>query len=524
MSQDFVAVGQSRTLHTQPQLQIQKNQGHFQNPLKKSTQNLSKLRTASSSSKAASAKSTQNKFQYLFSSSSESSLDTQVQSVNGSSNFVKNTRSTAHNIGDFSGKSGYTWNDKLDSSNSDDFFKFSLSNRSRVSLSLGNLEGSANLRLLKANGTQIKKSTGSSISSSLRSGDYYVQVSSDGATYSLNMKGSGIANDAGTATRSALDAGELTRSNRTFRRMIGGKDKVDVYRFDLSEKSSVELALGNLKKDASLHLLDGQGNEIDLSDSSGNTGESITKQLGAGTYYVKVETASKSGMRYALEMNTGEASSSNSGFDFGSNSGSNSGSGSSGGSSGSGSSGGSSGSGSSGGNSGGGSGSGSGSSSNNTAPYLRLSKTNRTTSTGLVELQLELIKGNKAVDQVVTVSGQPGKQAFKLPSQSKSGSMEPLPEGKWSLGVTEWAAGKNNLNASWGEGLGPMWVSVEPLMSTSRSAIGIHLDSNSSYAPGTVGCIGVTNKTDLQRVASWFDNSLAPKTLIVDWGLGTVAA
>jgi len=506
MSQDFVAVGQSRTLHTQPQLRLQANQGHFQNPLKKTSQNLSKSRTSSSLSTASkSTQSTQGNFQYLLSSNAGSALDTQVQSLNGSSNFIKNTLNSAHNIGDFSGKTSYSWSDALDSGNSDDFFKFSLSNGQRVALSLGNLQGSVNLRLLKANGTQIKQSTGSNISSSLRSGTYYVQVSSDSdATYSLNMKGSGYANDAGSAPRSALDSGDLTRTNRTFRRMIGGKDTADVYRFDLTEKSNVELALGNLKNDASLQLLDGSGNEIELSDSSGNTGESITKQLDAGTYYVKVATASKTRMRYALEMNTGVVSSPNTSSNSGTGSSSNSGTGSS--------------------STSGSSSSGSGSGSTSAIPYLRLTKTNITEADGLVELQLELVKGNKVVDKVVAVSGQPGKQFFRLPSQSKSGSMEPLPEGKWTLGSPEWASGKGNYSASWGEGLGAFWVSVEPTMSTSRSDIGIHFDSNASYSPGTSGCIGVTSKSDLQKVASWFDDSLAPKTVVVDWGLGTVVA
>jgi hypothetical protein len=328
------------------------------------------------------------------------------------------------------------------------------------------------------------------------------------------MKGSGIANDAGSSTRAALDSGDLSRTNRTFRRAIGAKDTVDVYRFNLTERSNVELALGNLRKDASLQLLDSSGNEISMSDSQGSTGESIEKQLDAGTYYVKVKTAAKTTMRYSLELNTGVASSSNNSDGFGSNnSGSN---GSSSGNSGSGSFG-------SGGSSSGSSSSG-GISTSGSRPILRLTKTSAKTPSGLVQLQLELVQGSKVVDKVAAVSGIPGKQAFRPPSQSQSGSMEPLPEGKWSLGSPEWASGKGNFNGSWGEGLGPVWVSVEPQMSTQRSDIGIHLDSNASYSPGTSGCIGVTSKSDLQKVVSWFDNSLAPKTVVVDWGLGTVAA
>jgi Bacterial pre-peptidase C-terminal domain len=508
MSHDFVVTGQAQnSSRTASPLRIQANQGHFQNSLSKSKSLLGQnSKTHSSSSKSTPAnKFNQSNFQFLRlgSSRSDSMLDTQVQSLNGSSNFIKNTLDSAQNIGDFSGKTRYRWSDTLDASNSDDFFKFSLSNRGKVDVSLGK-QGTANLRLLKGNGAEIKRSTGSTISSSLRSGTYYVQVSSDSNTnYSLDLKGSGIANDAGSTTQAALDAGDLSRTNRTFRRKIGAKDTVDVYQFDLTERSKVELALGNLRKDASLQLLDSSGNEISLSDSQGSTGKSINKQLDAGTYYVKVKTASKSSMRYVLEMNTGVLSSNSGGFDF-DDSDSNGGSNNSGGFGGS---------------------LGGGISTNGDRPILRLSKTSAKTSSGLVQLQLELVQGNKVLDKVVAISGIAGKQNFRLPSQSQSGSMEPLPEGKWSLGSPEWAGNaKGDFNSSWGEGLGPVWVSVEPLMSTQRSAIGIHLDSNASYSPGTAGCIGVTSKNDLQKVVSWFDNSLAPKTVVVDWGLGSVVA
>jgi hypothetical protein len=46
---------------------------------------------------------------------------------------------------------------------------------------------------------------------------------------------------------------------------------------------------------------------------------------------------------------------------------------------------------------------------------------------------------------------------------------------------------------------------------------------NHSYIyPGTVGCVGLLNKSDLRKFVSWFDSSDASKVAIVDWGLGTV--
>lgn len=139
------------------------------------------------------------------------------------------------------------------------------------------------------------------------------------------------------------------------------------------------------------------------------------------------------------------------------------------------------------------------------------------------KLTLCLHEGDRIVDQTTVVSGSPSKQNFRMASVSKAGSMEPCPEGYYGLGVVEWANGQGSYNASWGEGLGPVWVSVNPHMETERSAIGIHLDANSSYAPGTAGCIGILSIESLKKVVSWFSDPVKrPKLLVVNYGLGSV--
>ena len=522
MSQNFVAAGLKphNQLNIASQLRTLANQGHFQNSTQQNSSqfNQKSTRTGRSSSSQSSAANSGFRFLKLGTGLSGSSLDTQVDSLN-SSNFIQNSLDSAHNIGNFSGKNRYSWQDSLDSNNSSDYYKLSITNTTMVNASLANATGNTSLHLLTANGSEVKSSSqNGKLSSRLRSGTYYMQVSGDGTVdYTLNLKGTGIANDAGNRPQTALDAGDLSRSDRTFKRVIGGKkDRDDVYQFSLSEDSKVEFALGNLSKDASLQLLDSSGNQIATSNNSGSTDESLSQQLGQGTYYVKVSTSSKSTMRYALEMSTGalnaiDTNNTNGGNTSGgsTNGGSTSGSSTNGGN-----------------NSGGNTSGGSPGVSNPTKGnyYLKLTRTYRKESNGLEDLNLVLMQGNQVVDKVTAVSGQPGKQYFRKAGDSISGSMEPLPEGKWSLGNVEWAgSGKGSYSGSWGEGLGPVWVSVNPEMYTKRSDIGIHWDYNASYSPGTSGCIGITNKGDLQKVVSWFDNSLtAPKETIVDWGLGTV--
>ncbi len=512
MSQNFVAAGLKphNQLNIASQLRTQANQGHFQN----STQfNQKSTRTGRSSSSQSSASNSGFRFLKLGAGLSGSSLDTQVDSLNDS-NFIRNSLDSAHNIGNFSGNNRYSWKDSLDSNNSSDYYKLSITNTTMVNASLANASGNTTLHLLKANGSEVKStSQNGKLSSRLRSGMYYMQVSGDGTVdYTLNLKGTGIANDAGNRPQTALDAGDLSRSDRTFKRVIGGKDRDDVYQFSLSETSNVEFALGNLNKDASLQLLDSSGNQISMSNNSGSTSESLSQQLGQGTYYVKVSTSGKSTMRYALEMSTGSLNSIDTNPPT--NGGSTNGGSTNGGSTNGGST------------NGGSTNGGSPGVSNPTKGnyYLKLTRTYQKESNGLEDLNLALMQGNQIVDKVTAVSGQPGKQYFRKAGDSISGSMEPLPEGKWSLGNVEWAgSGKGSYSGSWGEGLGPVWVSVNPEMYTKRSDIGIHWDYNASYSPGTSGCIGIINKSDLQKVVSWFDNSLtSPKETIVDWGLGTV--
>ncbi len=157
--------------------------------------------------------------------------------------------------------------------------------------------------------------------------------------------------------------------------------------------------------------------------------------------------------------------------------------------------------------------------------YLHLTKTNRKDAAGCFILNLEYVKDGKLKDRLEVCSGQPTKQLFRTGINSKSGSMEPLPEGKWFIHNILWADGKDNYQGKVfdDKGLGPVTVplSYKEPDTTGRSAIEIHIDWNKQKgSPGTVGCIGVNNVTDYQRLVSWLRET-DPRDLYVDWGLGT---
>lgn len=157
--------------------------------------------------------------------------------------------------------------------------------------------------------------------------------------------------------------------------------------------------------------------------------------------------------------------------------------------------------------------------------FLRLVKTGKVDSDGVQQLALMLcenIDGQKfkLIEVATARSGLAMHQHFRKGADSVAGSYEPLPEGYWSVGIVEWAGGRGNYEARFDSGVGPVWVGLEPKMKTERGSIGIHLDLGT---PGTAGCVGIPDLSDMKRVVAWFDDSsLAPQALTVNWGLGTV--
>jgi len=156
------------------------------------------------------------------------------------------------------------------------------------------------------------------------------------------------------------------------------------------------------------------------------------------------------------------------------------------------------------------------------APHLLLTRTHQRDARGLEKLKLEYVKNGKSVGSLSVVSGAPGAQQFRTGARSRAGSLEPLPEGRWGIEDIAWAKGRDDYSGSWGPGLGPVSTPLRYLGpgSTERSAIEIHIDSNARYAPGTAGCIGISNEKDYRKFVEWLKDT-DPRDLFVNYGLGT---
>lgn len=134
---------------------------------------------------------------------------------------------------------------------------------------------------------------------------------------------------------------------------------------------------------------------------------------------------------------------------------------------------------------------------------------------GLLKLELTIGPVTFSV-----ASGAKNCQVLRKPNDPRStaGNREPIPQGVYRIGDIEWANGKDNYNASWGPGLGPVWVALSAQFSDDRSAFGMHLDENIDWAPGSAGCVVFPDTDTLKLLVSTL-RQYDPQILEVNWGL-----
>lgn len=398
-----------------------------------------------------------------------------------------------------------TYRNRISSFDAVDMYRVNITETARVNFTLNRLSNDADILLLNAAGDEIAESsrhgrTNESIRQQLSAGTYYVKVNAfdEGLTrYSLGMStevvassgngsggdfanGSGSNSGNGSSNSSVTGSlsGAETIASPIFSRsdQVSATDRDDLFQFNLTQAGIFSADLTGAANQTGMRLIRDANNNgtIDAGEvlsTKTNLSASVRRYLDRGTYFLQVAGDGAQTINYSLKTNFNAAG--------------------------------------------------------NSESVVRINRTSKTSANGLVELQVALTRNGAIVDQLPAISGVGSRQAFRTGELSKSGSMEPLPEGYWSLGVVEWASGtKGDYTRSWADpndGLGPVWITMNPLFTTERTGIGFHLDNNAPVGmPGTAGCIGILNKTDLAKLVSWFDDSKAPKLAIVDWNLGTV--
>ncbi len=205
-----------------------------------------------------------------------------------------NTPSAARAITVGSSSTSYT--DWVGSTDTNDYYRFSLANSGNFNLNLTGMTADADVQLLNSSGSLIASSTNDgtaseSITGQLSAGTYYIRVYpySGDTNYNLSVSAVSLApvDNAGN-TPSAARAITVGSSSTSYTDWVGSTDTNDYYRFSLANSGNFNLNLTGMTADADVQLLNSSGSLIASSTNDGTASESITGQLSAGTYYIRV--------------------------------------------------------------------------------------------------------------------------------------------------------------------------------------------------------------------------------------------
>ena len=224
-----------------------------------------------------------------------------------------NTISTAHNI--TVGSNGLLdlssyYIDWVGSTDLDDYYRFSLSNKSNFNLSLSGLDADANVELLKLNNdgetTEVirRSALGSTTTEQisidghgLEAGTYFVRVYSadSGSTnYGLSLSTSLEYPLTDTIRARLID---IKPTTMTYKDWVGSTNTSDYYFFGLSDNNNFSLTVDGLSADLDVELLqsnlDGTLSRVSSSAVRGIGAETINiNNLQEGAYYVRVSSFS----------------------------------------------------------------------------------------------------------------------------------------------------------------------------------------------------------------------------------------
>jgi subtilisin family serine protease len=225
---------------------------------------------------------------------SQSSNSRGAKAINWIPDFAGNNLSSARSIA--VGSTTTTFSDWVGGGDTNDYYRFTLSNTSNFRLSLNGWWMDVDVQLLDSGGNAIASSTNGgtlpdSINRQLAAGTYYIRVYPyDGATiYNLNVSATPAAppDFAGNtlATARQITIGSTTS---TFKDWVGSSDTNDYYRFTLSDTSNFRLNLSGLTADADVELLNSAGSIIQRSINPDTAEETISGTLAADTYFIRV--------------------------------------------------------------------------------------------------------------------------------------------------------------------------------------------------------------------------------------------
>ena len=220
-----------------------------------------------------------------------------------------NTFSSARVINVDSNATSYS--DWVGNADTIDYYRFSLNDTSDFDLTLSGLTEDIDVRLYDSAGSQIANSdnwgtASETITEELNTGTYYIQVypfSGAETNYNLSVSATPLVpiDNAGNTFSNARVIN--VDSNATiYSDWVGNADTNDYYRFSLNDTSDFDLTLSGLTEDIDVRLYDSAGSQIAYSGNVGTASESITEELNAGTYYIRVYPYNGAETNYTLSV------------------------------------------------------------------------------------------------------------------------------------------------------------------------------------------------------------------------------
>jgi len=131
----------------------------------------------------------------------------------------------------------------------------------------------------------------------------------------------------------------------------------------------------------------------------------------------------------------------------------------------------------------------------NSGSNMTLERTERTNALGNPLYLLKLFYPDGRVREFNTVTGRADTQNKK---REQPGTQAPLPDGKYTVA-------RQPIRATIPEA-GKDFLPIQPLFRTRRTSLGIHYDPSfekNNGEDGTSGCIGLTNREDLEEVLNY---------------------
>lgn len=206
--------------------------------------------------------------------------------------FAGNTPATARTIA--VGPATATFDDWVGPADPDDYYRFTVATTADVNLQVTGLVKDADVQLRAADGTTVIATSSQpgvateSIARRLSAGTYFVRVYPFDGTTTYSLRVTAAPSDLAGNTPAAARAIALGPTAASFTDWVGPTDTDDYYSFSLPGTSDFRLQLTGLSADADVILYDANADWIAASTRGGTTAETISRQLPAGRYVVRV--------------------------------------------------------------------------------------------------------------------------------------------------------------------------------------------------------------------------------------------